>query len=83
MVKDTIARETIEVLERFLGNNYILRQEMRTYVGKAMHIASLVAIVRPFLHELYAALHSDKKSKATIWTKQVSPALVWLLTLLK
>ena len=82
-VKDSIVRETIELLERFLANNYILRKEMRTCVGKAMHIASLVATVRPFLNELYAALHSDKGSKASIWTKQVQPALVWLLTLLK
>jgi hypothetical protein len=81
--------ETLQMLTSFLGGNYIHKAKMRSCVGKAQHIASLVPLVRPFLQELYAALHSTATAaharfgSEIVWTKQVRSALTWLAHLLQ
>ena len=87
-VKQSLVEETLQLLTEFITGNYIRKAKMRSCVGKAQHIASLVPMVRPFLSELYAALHSappaahKRFGSEIVWTKQVRPALIWLIHLL-
>ena len=88
-VKESLVQETLEMLLSFVSGNYIRKKLLRSCVGKAQHIASLVPLVRPFLQELYAALHSDSAKMHSrfgaevVWTKQVRHALLWLTHLLQ
>ena len=50
-------------------------------IGKAMSIASVIFVWRPFLAELYMALHA-RAPDGCIWTKQIKNAVQWLLTFL-
>jgi hypothetical protein len=84
-VKQNIVDETTEMGRRFLRMNYITHKDLRMHIGKAMHIASLVPTVRPFLNELYAALHDKTRQgpmDQCIWARQVSHSVSWLQALL-
>jgi hypothetical protein len=48
-VKEAIVQETLELLLNFASGNYIRKKLLRSCVGKAQHIASLVPLVRPSL----------------------------------
>ena len=85
-VKENIVTETVELCMRFLSIKYVTHKDLRSQIGKAMHIASLVPTVRPFLNELYAALHDKARSGPTphsVWAKQIVHAISWLLALLQ
>lgn len=77
--------ELQHILTNMLKENVIAKKQMRTAVGKAMSIASVIFCWRPFLQELYVALHTEdsRAPSGCIWTKQVRHTLVWLLTFLK
>eukprot|EP00435_Cladocopium_sp_Y103_P033053 s1409_g8.t1 len=77
--------ELTDLLQQMLRSNVIAKKSMRTAVGKAMSIASVLFCWRPFLQELYMALHTEdtKAPRECIWTKQVRHTLLWLLTFLK
>eukprot|EP00435_Cladocopium_sp_Y103_P067914 s724_g30.t1 len=77
-------QELTELLQQMLQSNIIPKKTMRTAVGKAMSIASILFCWRPFLQELYVALHTEdtKAPRECIWTKQVRHTLIWLLTFL-
>ena len=64
--------------------NAINRTGLRVCIGKAMHIASLIQKVRPFLSELYAAYYADTDGPIgdTIWTRQILHTLTWLIAFL-
>ena len=84
-VKENIIAETVELCEKFLKSNYVTHKDLRSQIGKAMHIAGLVPTVRPFLNELYAALHDKSRtgpSPQSIWAKQIKHSVTWLLALL-
>ena len=82
-IKESIVLETGEMAQRFLTVNYLARKELRSFIGKVMHIASLVIIVRPFVSELYGALYSTAATTTGwIWLKQIRPALAWIALLL-
>ena len=84
-IKESLVDETVALMQQILGGNYVLEKVLRTCIGKAMYIASLITVVRPFLSELYAALQSPSSSKhglPVIWTKQIAHSLTWLLILL-
>jgi hypothetical protein len=84
-VKENIVAETVALCEKFLAANYVTHRDLRTQIGKAMHIAGLVPTVRPFLNELYAALHDKRRlgpAPKSIWAKQISHSVTWLLALL-
>jgi hypothetical protein len=88
-VKATLVAETMTMLAQFVSGNYILKKRLRQGIGKAMHIASLVPMVRPFISELYAALCSSQPEGTqhrlgadVVWTKQIRSALHWLIHLL-
>ena len=84
-VKPAIIAETLDCLKAFLRTNMITRKALRTNLGKGMHIASLVPVIRPFLGEMYGALYSQTTATVgdTIWTKQIAHAVSWLIAFLE
>jgi hypothetical protein len=83
-VKEAIITETIALLTTFSRSNMIRRKELRSCIGKVMHIASLIPTVRPFISQMYGALYSESSGPNgdTIWKKQVEHSLSWLLSFL-
>ena len=77
--------ELKDLIEQMVMVNVIGKKALRTVVGKAMSIASVLFCWRPFLQELYTALYSEESGapKECIWTKQVRHTLFWLLTFLE
>ena len=69
-----------------LGRNIYPIRELRTLAGKANHIAGVIYTWRPFLQELWGALHSDEKESRApfncVWTRQIAHTLVFLLSFL-
>jgi hypothetical protein len=83
-VKESIVADAQELTTAMLKQNTTSRKKLRSYVGKLMHIASVVQQVRPFLTDLYAALYSKANTapRGHIWTKQIMTVLVWINALL-
>ena len=77
-------KELILIIDGFLARNVLPIREVRSYVGKAMHIASVIFLWRPFLSEVWPALSADSSHGGTaaplncIWTKQVVHSLTWM-----
>ena len=67
-----------------LKSKLISCKVLRTIIGKAMAIASVIYVWRPFVQELYSALHSKTTNapKGCIWTKQVHHSFSWILAFL-
>ena len=67
-----------------LRSNVMPIKVLRTTIGKAMAIASVIYVWRPFVQELYSALHAEKTNapKGCIWTKQVHHSFSWILAFL-
>ena len=83
---ENIVAENIELCKRFLSIKYITHKDLTSQIDEAMHIASLVPTVRPFLNELYAALHDKNRTGPTahsVWAKQIVHSITWLLALLQ
>ena len=86
----TISSERIsefrELTAQMLKQNVTPIKALRSYVGKAQSIASLLFGWRPFVSMLWTALFSDGKSRAPsgcIWTQQLTEPLSWLLAFLE
>ena len=76
--------EIQQLIEQALGGNVIPVKSLRTLIGKCMSIASVIYVWKPFIQELYAALHGPTQAPAgCVWVKQIRPALVWLMAFLK
>ena len=65
-------------------SNLISCKVLRTIIGRAMAIASVIYVWRPLVQELYSALHSKTTNapKGCIWTKQVLRSFSWILAFL-
>ena len=64
-----------------LASNVVPRKDLESLVGKLTHIASIIATLRPFLTDLYAALHCFAPPNAPsncIWRRQIFPAMSWV-----
>ena len=81
-VKESLLTEVQALTDEYLARNVIPIKSFRSFVGKRNAIASVLAPWRPFLAELYAAMHGQNSSGACppscIWTQQIKPALEWL-----
>ena len=58
-------KELLELIASILSRNMIPLKELRTFAGKAMNIASLIVIWRPFLAACWAAPPSRLMSSMT------------------
>jgi len=84
-IKPSIIQDVQAATDKFAIANLISYKDLRSYVGKLTHMASLVYVMRPFLLEFYAALKGTVQSTApshSIWSKQLSSALRWIAALL-
>ena len=84
-VKKAIVEDVDHLTKRFVAANLVSLKDLRSYVGKLTHMASLVYMLRPFLLELYAALKIDLQTNApagSIWTKQIISSLRWISALI-
>jgi hypothetical protein len=83
-IKEALVTETMELLTAFMQSNMVRRKELRSCIGKVMHIASLIPTVRPFISQMYGALYSSSFGPTgdTIWTKQIEHSLTWLASFL-
>ena len=79
-VPESKVLELLSLIEETLGSNVVSKKSLRTLIGKAMSIASVIYTWRPFLNELYSALHCNdtKAPPGCVWTKQLSHCLSWL-----
>ena len=79
-IKPSLIDDINELLTDFMSGNLISLKKAHSFVGKVNNVASLLAVLRPFLHPLWAALYSPEAGspKGTIWTKQLRPTLLWL-----
>eukprot|EP00435_Cladocopium_sp_Y103_P032334 s1069_g8.t1 len=77
--------ELSDLLTKVLQCNVTPKKTLRTIIGKAMSIASVLYCWRPFIQELYTALYvtDTQAPKECIWTKQVKHTVIWLLTFLQ
>ena len=89
----SIAEEKLNELrgatQEYLSMNVIPVSGLRSYVGLANHFATLLPAWRPFLSELWAAVHSTGHDGAAagapkncVWQRQVLPALQWIFAFL-
>ena len=70
-------------LDKLRSSNVISLKDLRSFTGKCSNFASLLYTWRPFLNELWAALHYDdqdasKAPKGCVWLKQGTHTLRWL-----
>ena len=86
----TIKAERLEELslltDKLLSSNLVSTADLRSYIGKAQSIASLLFTWRPFVHMMYAALKEDGTSDAPPncrWTRQVRIPLLWIRAFLQ
>ena len=64
-----------------LGSNVVSVKALRTLVGKAQSMTSLLYTWMPFVYMLYAVIQSDTIGQAPLgcrWTKQAQVPLRWL-----
>ena len=69
-----------------LANNWMAQYELRSLVGKANHVATLIYAGRPLLDQLWAAISentSTQSASCKVWAKQIWSYLTWLLTFLQ
>ncbi len=85
-VKEELVRDLIELSFDILKSNVCAVKRLRTYLGKATHVASLVKLLSPFLHRIWAAINDEGSRRAPggcIWTEQIAPAVTWILSFCK
>ena len=84
--KPEMMAEIREATSRHETVNLISKKELASYTGKLNHIAGMIEVLRPFLSELYGALHGDdsvsKAPAGMVWTKQWAHTRAWLQRLL-
>ena len=87
-VKAEIPAEKVRELDTMLAEsiqgNLVTKKLLRTLIGKAMSIASILFVWRPFISELYMALHEEQTNapQGCVWSKQIAHAAIWLRTFL-
>ena len=84
VVPESKVAELRELLLQGLENNVIPVKTLRTIIGKAMAIASVIFVWRPFVQEMYSAIHcsSTHAPRNCVWTRQVSIPFRWILAFL-
>ena len=84
VVPESKVAELRELLLQGLENNVIPVKTLRTIIGKAMAIASVIFVWRPFVQEMYSAIHcsSSHAPRNCVWTRQVSIPFRWILAFL-
>jgi hypothetical protein len=85
-IKEEFLNDFLVSTETLLQQNIMSLQELRSYAGRANHVANLLWVWRPFLEELYAAIGSPVGSQAKhnkVWVRQIQTSLSWLRLFLR
>lgn len=84
-VTEAKVAEILQLLQDAIDCNVVPKKSLRTIMGKCMSVASVIIVWRPFVQQLYTALHAEQTHAPAgcIWTKQVESAFGWLITFLK
>ena len=85
-VAPSIVSDIEELIAAFLNKNLVTRKELLSFTGKANRAAGLLFALRPFLQQLYGAIHAGTGSATSgdrIWTKQIRHSLTWLRSFFK
>ena len=82
-VQVSIPEDKINELRRlcdeFLEGNVVPVKAMRSFVGKAMSIASIIHTWKPFVGQFYKAMNAPSNApKNCLWTSQVRIGLQWI-----
>jgi len=65
----------------FLESNVVAVKRLRTLVGRAIHVSSIIMFWVPFVAQLWAPLTQKGQSSAPlgcVWTKQIRQPLLWI-----
>ena len=86
-IKQAIVDDVLDSTKAFLECNVVAIKPLTSYCGKLMHIASLIYTLRPFLGDLYAAIHNrdsgpTRAPLGCIWRQQIQHVLDWVLAFL-
>ena len=83
-VPEAKVQELQSMMNEALMANVLSKKTLRTMIGKAMSIVSVLFCWRPFIQELYVALHAEESMAppGCVWVKQIRHTLIWLLTFL-
>ena len=83
-VTEAKVKEILQIITETLLSNVIAIKTLRTLIGKCMSIASVIYVWKPFVQEMYAALHGPTQApNGCIWTRQIQHSLVWLAAFLQ
>ena len=66
---------------QMLSGNTVSLKSLRSFTGKCQSVASILHTWRPFVHMLYASLHSSTDSRpheGSVWTKQIQVPTDWI-----
>ena len=82
-----VPSDKVSELKQLVGDalieNVISVKVLRTIIGKCMAVASVIYVWRPFIQEIYAALHGPTNApNGCIWMKQIKHSMLWLLAFL-
>ena len=83
--KQEIVDEVINTTNQHTTENVVSKKSLQSYVGKLNHIAGIVEMLRPFMADLYGALHKPTATQAPLnclWTKQWAHVTLWIAALL-
>jgi len=91
-VVTTIPQEKVEdlteLLNQFRARNVVAQKDLRSFIGKTVHVSILILAWRPFVNELWAALLSIGTERCSgappgcCWTSQCDSAFLWMLAFL-
>lgn len=76
--------ELITLVDEVSASNVVAKRKLRTLIGKAIAIASVIYTSRPFTHGLYSALRVEDSHapQGCVWTRQLYHSLAWIKTFL-
>ena len=81
-IKPELIQAVANDIDEFLQGKLISIKRLRTLIGRAVHITSLVMFWAPFVAHLWAPIASSAaKSDAPpgcIWTRQIRSAMLWI-----
>ena len=87
LIPDDKTKDLEALALNFLRGNVVSRKELRSFIGKAMSIATILLTWKPFITQLNAALHGklseSNAPEGCVWTKQVSQPLKWILAFIR
>jgi len=84
-IKEEIRLDVLDSTNKFTKVNIVAIKDLHSYVGKLVHIASIVYTLRPFLMDLHAAIYTTNTNapNGCVWMKQIIHVLWWVLAFLR